>query len=429
MHTDRYTDTHTETYTHTYTYIHTHTHTYTHMHTHAHMHTNTHTYIHTIPPPHRNRHSKEKAKYQLEAECDSLLPLVFPNYPYSDDNMISSAKIDQLAYKMAELKDVWLNEQVGKMFDRNFTHCDPTSVMLVSEITFRGVDVDWFNVELDKALREAALDPRAHGMEALYDYNDYYAEMADFLPHDLALLTVVIATNFLLTWFHTKSLGLASASIFGVVMTFPLAYCVYRLILQVQWFGILNVVALFVVLGIGADDTFVLSDAWKQSAVYFRSDNLQSRMEYTLRKSFRSILTTSVTSAAAFFANVISDIPPLRLFGILIGSMVVFDFLITVTFLPAVLVCVYRCTPRNTWCFCIKRKGRDQVKRTDQVTPDPTDETTVELTAVNTATSSTQQVDGPPSDTAAPSASERDEVANPNLTLTLTLTLTTLTLP
>ena len=351
---------------------------------------------------------------------------MFPNYPYSDDNMISSAKIDQLAYKMAELKDVWLIEHVDEMFDRNFTHCDPASVMLVSKISYKlggGEDrqLDWFNVQLDKALREAALDPRAHGIEALYDYDNYRSEMMDFLPHDLGLLSAVIGTNFLLTWIHTRSLGLASASIFGVVMTFPLAYCVYRLVLQVKWFGILNLVALFVVLGIGADDTFVLSDAWTQSAAYFRSDDLQSRMEYTLRKSFRSILTTSVTSAAAFFANVISDIPPLRLFGILIGSMVVFDFLITVTFLPAVLVCVYRCTPRNTWCFCIKR--RNQV---DPVTPHPRDDstaTTVELTAVNTATSSKERVDGPPS------ASERDEVANLNLTLTLTLTVTTSTLP
>ena len=284
---------------------------------------------------------------------------MFPKYPYSDANMISSANINELASTMASLKDFWLIKGVKEMFDRNFSQCKPQSALIKSKIAYKmggkEYEYEWFDKTLDQALREAALDPRAHGMEALYDYDSYESTMEDFLPHDLALLVAVIAVNFLLTWFHTQSLGLSSASIFGILMTFPLAYCVYRLILQVQWFGILNLVALFVVLGIGADDTFVLSDAWKQSAAYFDSDDLQSRMEYTLRKSFRSILTTSVTSAAAFFANLISDIPPLRLFGILIGSMVVFDFLITITFLPAVLVCVYRCTPRNTWCFCIKR--------------------------------------------------------------------------
>lgn len=33
-----------------------------------------------------------------------------------------------------------------------------------------------------------------------------------------------------------------------------------------QWFGILNFLTLFVMLGIGADDIFVLLDVWKQSA-------------------------------------------------------------------------------------------------------------------------------------------------------------------
>ena len=56
-------------------------------------------------------------------------------------------------------------------------------------------------------------------------------------------------------------------------------------------------------LGIGADDIFVLSDAWKQSSLLFGRKNLEKRMEWTISKSSRSIFTTSFTTAVAFFGD------------------------------------------------------------------------------------------------------------------------------
>ena len=123
------------------------------------------------------RHENDKNAYQLRVKCDSLLPLVFPDYPYSSSNMISSAKIDELAATMAEIKDFWLKEypeSIDEMFDRNFTQCDTASGMLRSVITYKmssgHSSKEWFGEKLDTVLRQAALDPRAHGMEALYKY-------------------------------------------------------------------------------------------------------------------------------------------------------------------------------------------------------------------------------------------------------------------
>ena len=123
------------------------------------------------------RHENDKNAYQLRVKCDSLLPLVFPDYPYSSSNMISSAKIDELASTMAEIKDVWLKEDTQAfdgMFDRNFTQCNAESAMLASSITYKmsgeHSSKEWFDEKLDAVLRQAALDPRAHGMEALYKY-------------------------------------------------------------------------------------------------------------------------------------------------------------------------------------------------------------------------------------------------------------------
>ena len=91
-------------------------------------------------------------------------------------------------------------------------------------------------------------------------------------------------------------------------------------------------------LGIGADDIFVLSDAWKQSSLLFGRKNLEKRMEWTISKSSRSIFTTSFTTAVAFFGNLVSDIPPLKFFGLMTGCQVISDFVLTCTFLASALV-------------------------------------------------------------------------------------------
>ena len=158
-----------------------------------------------------------------------------------------------------------------------------------------------------------------------------------------------------------------------------------------QWFGILNFLTLFVMLGIGADDIFVLLDVWKQSAqrydtrrvpeslkffaiichglrpdttftlnftfTPYRYDagDLESRMEWALHRAFRSMAVTSFTSSAAFFAGALSVIPPLRLFGILTGFAILVDFFLTMTFLAAAVV---RWSDAHEPDVCCSRKGR-----------------------------------------------------------------------
>ena len=50
------------------------------------------------------------------------------------------------------------------------------------------------------------------------------------------------------------------------MLTFPIGYAIYYLVLDVQWLGSLHFMALFAVIGIGADDLFVLHALWTASA-------------------------------------------------------------------------------------------------------------------------------------------------------------------
>ena len=74
--------------------------------------------------------------------------------------------------------------------------------------------------------------------------------------------------------------------------------------------------AVFVVLGIGADDIFIITDAFKQSfALLPTITTLDQRMSWVLRRAVPAMGITSVTTAAAFAANGITAVPAIRMFG------------------------------------------------------------------------------------------------------------------
>eukprot|EP00238_Polyblepharides_amylifera_P002835 CAMPEP_0196584842 /NCGR_PEP_ID=MMETSP1081-20130531/48666_1 /TAXON_ID=36882 /ORGANISM="Pyramimonas amylifera, Strain CCMP720" /LENGTH=471 /DNA_ID=CAMNT_0041906195 /DNA_START=103 /DNA_END=1515 /DNA_ORIENTATION=- len=70
---------------------------------------------------------------------------------------------------------------------------------------------------------------------------------------------------FCIIWLATGSLLVAAGGMVGVLLAFPFAMFLYRDVLGFAWAGLLNLVALFLILGIAADDIFVVWEHWKQS--------------------------------------------------------------------------------------------------------------------------------------------------------------------
>ena len=48
-------------------------------------------------------------------------------------------------------------------------------------------------------------------------------------------------------------------------MSFPLAIAVYRIAFNIAWVGLLHFLGLFIILGIGADDIYVVIEFWRQA--------------------------------------------------------------------------------------------------------------------------------------------------------------------
>ena len=175
--------------------------------------------------------------------------------------------------------------------------------------------------------------------------------------------------------FHLGSLLLCMAGMFGVLISFPTTWFLYNVVFQRPFFGMFNFMAAFVIVGIGVDDIFVFMDAWKQSRERY-SDKME-RMDYAYRRSFNAMTITSVTDSAAFYCNCISSITIVRLFGIFMGTLVLVNFLLVITWFAAVVSWHHRAGFETPCTFCCAKPSRQSKEEKETPESPPTIETKV----------------------------------------------------
>ena len=177
-------------------------------------------------------------------------------------------------------------------------------------------------------------------------------------------------------WAHTCSLVQAVGGVLGILAAFPLAVFLYRTLFGISWIGALHFVGIFVILGIGADDIFVICEHWRQSATAVpasssRGDGVEDggdqerlvvRMAWTLRHSVSAILATSCTTAVAFAANCISTIAPIRLFGLFMALLIAANLVLVVTLLPALII-INETSRGSRVCSWFASFGKTRAKR------------------------------------------------------------------
>ncbi|KAL1476446.1 hypothetical protein MTO96_036499, partial [Rhipicephalus appendiculatus] len=107
---------------------------------------------------------------------------------------------------------------------------------------------------------------------------------------------------------------------------------------------------------IGADDAFIYCKTWGAAKAEKNSGTLVKLVRDTLHHACLSMLVTSVTTAAAFFASCVSSITAVRCFGLFAGTAVLASFFFTVTWLPAALIVAEKwCS--STCCLCVPPFG------------------------------------------------------------------------
>ena len=156
---------------------------------------------------------------------------------------------------------------------------------------------------------------------------------------------------FFILWFHTTSGFIATFGFLQILLNLGVAYGFYMAVFFLPFFPFLNLVGIFVVVGIGADDIFVFMDAWKQSIVTLgEGAPLEKRLGIVLYKACGSMFITSLTTASAFAANAFSLITSLKCFGVYCAIVVIVDFFLMLSYIPALVIIYERSLKKHPAC-------------------------------------------------------------------------------
>uniref|UniRef100_A0A7S2LW33 SSD domain-containing protein n=2 Tax=Zooxanthella nutricula TaxID=1333877 RepID=A0A7S2LW33_9DINO len=286
---------------------------------------------------------ERRAAQLLGDPVSSPLALLFPNYPDGAGMPIGADLQDRLR-ELAESLHTTIgriadNSTAHPQFDRGFTACSTSSRLLSS--TFLGVPS---HMQDDVFAELETYQTNELYLAFWATFGEYFGRQRNRqVASDQVLLAGVVLTSLILMAALTRSAFIAAMGMLGILLSAGGALFLYRLFVS-SWFGILNAFAFFLLLGIGCDDVFVLADTWRQATEHYGipPDDYYSKLRYMLPRAGKAIMTTSLTTAVAFFCNAISVIPPLRLFGLFSGLMVLVDFVVSVLLLPAVLVLQHR---------------------------------------------------------------------------------------
>jgi len=152
---------------------------------------------------------------------------------------------------------------------------------------------------------------------------------------DMNLCFACLAFIWLYVTIHLQSLFLSTVSMLNIGLSIPMGLIIYKIFLKIPFFSLLHVAVLLIILGIGADNTFLFNDTWNQAKqIPAIRDKLEERVAYSLRKASGAIIATSVTNFVAFLGTCFSVFMPISAFGIFAVIVVSIDYILIILILP-----------------------------------------------------------------------------------------------
>ncbi|XP_065833331.1 protein dispatched homolog 1-like [Oscarella lobularis] len=166
----------------------------------------------------------------------------------------------------------------------------------------------------------------------------------------LSLVIIIV-----IMWIYTQSFFMTSMGSIAIVFAMVITYFLYHIVFRIPFFGYLNLLSFIVVIGVGADDVFVYLDIWRHTKTTRPNADVASWIDTTLKHAALAMFVTSCTTATAFYTNAISAITALRVFGVFAGTAIIMNYIMMITWLPAIVVihdryfdgCCGRCCRRN----------------------------------------------------------------------------------
>ena len=169
-----------------------------------------------------------------------------------------------------------------------------------------------------------------------------------FMLGDTLYFLIGTALVVFLIWVYTGSILVMLAAVINIAMSLLLGYFVYTAVFQREFFPFVNVAAAILIIGIGADDTFVYMDLWRKFlAANPDNKNLVWVVKDTIYHATSTMFVTSFTTTCALYTSMMSDITAVKGFALFSGTTILVNFALTVTWLPAIIITQHRLM---IWC-------------------------------------------------------------------------------
>ena len=187
---------------------------------------------------------------------------------------------------------------------------------------------------------------RCHSARMYYELEEpgkvvINAEQMEWLKSDIWLLVSALCLIGIYMRLAFRSTALALLAPLQIVLSFPLMFWAVGTLFGQAQLSVLVLATLFVVAGVSSDNLFVVHETWRQSALLTfrgRPAELPDRVWWTLRSAGHPLLIADVTTAFALFINCLSSIEAIYQFGLCGGVLILLNFVLALTYMPALLV-------------------------------------------------------------------------------------------
>ena len=191
----------------------------------------------------------------------------------------------------------------------------------------------------------------------VFYYYGYYMWLHDVIQQvteDMMYAIGCMLFIFIFMLVHTQSLFITSLAVMSIFTSFIGTEFIYVVVIGFRYFGFFNILSIFIILGIGADDIFVFYDSWRLTELS-SYPGLAHRLSDAYSKSALSMFVTSLTTCVAFFTSTISPLLATRSFGVFSGLLIMYNYMSVVVFFPTVVVMYHLKFEECTCCeLCVK---------------------------------------------------------------------------
>lgn len=144
----------------------------------------------------------------------------------------------------------------------------------------------------------------------------------DVLLVDCWLLALAGVFIMACMFLYIKSMVLTIMTFVAIGFSLSMAYFVYMLVFSLPFFPFMNLLAVIVIVGIGADDAFIFVKVWNCTieettnvSGRTKTDKLAKLIKDTMQHAAVSMGVTTLTTAAAFLSSTLNSITAVKCFG------------------------------------------------------------------------------------------------------------------